>query len=295
MPTSPARLYVILARDTPRAVVFRRGPSRQVQTISWNTANDTFDPGQWFKGRIYERRCDLSPSGKHLIYFAANHKPPYGTWTAVSRPPFLTALALWPKGDAWGGGGLFEKENVVLLNHPAYQMELAEGFVLPKNVRIKQCGFSSGGGEDSPVFDLRLRRDGWRRMEESKLTKHGINAKLSWTYDPPLTWAKTSPVKTSNELQMLIHGVHQRDGAWYLIEHILIDKITGSSFSLGPTDWADWDRDGDLLFAKDGQLFRLSRVKDKLEELNQSKLLIDLNDQKFANMPPSAEATRWRF
>ena len=23
----------------------------------------------------------------------------FGTWTAVSRPPFFTALALWPKGD----------------------------------------------------------------------------------------------------------------------------------------------------------------------------------------------------
>jgi cytochrome bd-type quinol oxidase subunit 2 len=28
--------------------------------------------GQWLKGRIYERRSDLSPDGKHLIYFAMN-------------------------------------------------------------------------------------------------------------------------------------------------------------------------------------------------------------------------------
>jgi hypothetical protein len=292
MPNSSARIYVVLAREAPVAVVFRRGPSRQVQLIEWNTANDTFEPGQWFKGRIYERRCDLSPSGKHLIYFAANHKPPYGTWTAVSRPPFLTALALWPKGDAWGGGGLFEKENVVLLNHPAYQMQLAEGFSLPRKVRVKQCGFASGGGEDSPVFDIRLRRDGWRRMEESKLTRHGSKAKLSWTYDPPLKWAKTNPVK-SHELQMLIHGVHQRDGAWYLVEHILIDKTSGASFSLGPTDWADWDRNGDLLFAKDGELFRLSCARGKLGTINESKLLIDLNGQKFSNVPASAEAIKW--
>lgn len=69
--------------------------------------------GQWFKGRIYERRCDLSPSGEKLIYFAAKYRSPLYTWTAVSRPPFLTALLLWPKGDAWGGGGLFNNERTI--------------------------------------------------------------------------------------------------------------------------------------------------------------------------------------
>ena len=61
-----------------------------------------------FKGRIYERRCDLSPDGQLLGYFAADRLSGFGTWTAVSRPPFLTALALWPKGDAWGGGAFFQ-------------------------------------------------------------------------------------------------------------------------------------------------------------------------------------------
>ena len=104
-PKSSVRLYALLARAAPVAVIFRRGPSRQVQLVLWKTDTDTFESGQWFKGRIYERRCDLSPSGRRLIYFAAKYRKPLYTWTAVSRPPFLTAVALWPKGDAWGGGG----------------------------------------------------------------------------------------------------------------------------------------------------------------------------------------------
>jgi hypothetical protein len=52
-----------LAREAPFALVFRRGPSKSALLIGWNTSNDTFQPGQWFKGRIYERRCDLSPTG----------------------------------------------------------------------------------------------------------------------------------------------------------------------------------------------------------------------------------------
>ena len=97
------RLSVILARDAPVGVIFRRGPTNWTQVIRWNTATDTFDAGQWFKGRIYERRCDLSPSGEKLIYFAAKHHlarnpdPSYrSSWTAISKIPYLTALALWP-------------------------------------------------------------------------------------------------------------------------------------------------------------------------------------------------------
>src|ERR1700760_351322 len=101
---SSTRLFVLLARDAPVGVILRRGPSKQVLMIHWNLKNDTFVHGQWLKARVYERRCDLSPEGDMLLYFAATHRKPYGTWSAVSRPPFFTALALWPKGDAWGGG-----------------------------------------------------------------------------------------------------------------------------------------------------------------------------------------------
>ena len=66
----PARLHVLLAREAPYAVVIRRGPAKQVCTVGWDRSTDAFTLGQWFKGRIYERRSDLSPDGKHLIYFA---------------------------------------------------------------------------------------------------------------------------------------------------------------------------------------------------------------------------------
>jgi len=66
----PARLFMVFARNSSTAVIFRRGPSKWVQLIKWNTKTDAFEPGQWFNGRIYERRADLSPDGSLLIYFA---------------------------------------------------------------------------------------------------------------------------------------------------------------------------------------------------------------------------------
>jgi hypothetical protein len=91
-----ARLYAIIARERRRAVVFRRGPSRLVRLLIWELGSDTLVGGQWLKGRIYEQRCDVSPDGEMLAYFAASYRPPFETWTAISRPPYLTALALWP-------------------------------------------------------------------------------------------------------------------------------------------------------------------------------------------------------
>src|SRR5689334_17597784 len=113
-PRPPCRLFMILARRAPRAVIFRRGPSDWFQLILWHTDADEIEYGQWFHGRIYVRRSDLSPDGSLLIYFArkitgrtlADRAYTYA-WTAISRPPYYTALALWPKGDCWHGGGLF--------------------------------------------------------------------------------------------------------------------------------------------------------------------------------------------
>ena len=52
----PCRLHFLLAREASTGVLFRRGPSRWVRLIKWNVADDTFEMGQWFKGRIYEKR-----------------------------------------------------------------------------------------------------------------------------------------------------------------------------------------------------------------------------------------------
>ena len=121
---APCRLYVILARDASVGVIFRRGPSKWVQIVLWDTASDTFSPGQWFHGRIYEKRCDLSPDGTFMIYFARkiNGRTIFDAeytyaWTAISRPPYLTALALWPKGDCWDGGGLSGSRAHARSNH----------------------------------------------------------------------------------------------------------------------------------------------------------------------------------
>lgn len=291
---SSVRLYVILARNAPKAVVFRRGSSKQVLLNLWHTDSDTFDEGQWLKGRIYERRCDLSPSGKFLIYFAANYKEPYFSWTAISKPPFLTALSLWQKGDGWGGGGLFKSESEILLNHRDDEMTLADGFKLPKEIKIKPFGARPGWGEDNPILDTRLIRDGWSLIQSGESTEHKLGAPIWIEFNPPIVWSKLNPMKHDFELREAINGLHERNGSWYITEHLIVNKNSDEAISLGKTDWADWDRNGELLFAKDGKIFRLGFNENKKpNRVENAKLLIDLSERKFEPKETPSEFSVW--
>ena len=58
----PPRLHIILAREASKAVVIRRGPTDWCRLSLWHTDADIFEHGQWFKGKIYPERSDLSPA-----------------------------------------------------------------------------------------------------------------------------------------------------------------------------------------------------------------------------------------
>jgi len=285
----PARLFVIRARKVPFAVVFRRGPSKLVRLIGWNTETDVFEGGHWLKGRIYERRCDLSPNGRYLIYFAADHKSPMYSWTAISKPPWLTAISLWRKGDCWGGGGLFATANTVWLNHPTAR--LAPGFEPCPRLTVKAAG---GSGEDQPIYGMHLKRDGWILVQEGKY-QHNSSRKsretgVSFTFDPPDIWERVSG--SGAGLRMVTHGFGEQDGDWYVVTHE-VAMPGGETVSMGRTDWADWDRNGDLLYAKDGKLFRLPPNHRGLFDPEERRELADFNSDRFRAIPPPDDAKRW--
>lgn len=57
--TPPPRLHLLVARDAPKILIIRRGPSKVFHLIAWNTETDEFEQGSWFRGRLYEYRSDL--------------------------------------------------------------------------------------------------------------------------------------------------------------------------------------------------------------------------------------------
>jgi hypothetical protein len=272
---------------------FRRGPSNRVLLTKWNLDRDTFEHGQWLNARVYERRCDLSPDGDMLLYFSASRRKPYLSWSAISPPPYFSALALWPKGDAWGGGGQFGSRSRILLNHREGEMALAEGFSVPKWLKVSQLGDHSGWGEDEPVWPIRLQGDGWKLTCYPERTKDDFGARVKFEFDPPMTWYKAHPFRSKEYgLQMSILGMGEKNGSWYLFEHALVGK-NGIIESIGRSDWADWSSEGDLLFAQSGCLYRLRYKKGALGPIETSEEIADFSNLVFENKEPSEGVCQW--
>jgi hypothetical protein len=301
VPTSPpkttnpdsARLYVIIARNVRSAIVFRRGPVRKVRLLNWNLETDKLTPGQWFFGRVYERRCDLSPDGRLLAYFAGNHRKPFGTWTAISRPPYFTALALWPKGDTWGGGALFDSARSLQLNHIAMHRKLApiKDTSVPSDLTVAGLSPITGWGEDDPIMSIRLVRDGWTVQRQT--WKRGTSKEISYVFDPPgeRTRQLSRGHKKPFTLRVLLHGLHEQGGRWNVETADLSDAAGQTVRDFGRIDWIDADHNGDILLARDGKLERLARKH--FATSTPPRVIADLNAMTFEPMVAPDWARSW--
>jgi hypothetical protein len=117
---SPAcRLFVITAAAAPVAVILRHGPSKWYHVTRWDMSRDVFEPGAWFRGRLYEDKCDVSPDGVLFLYAAFKRIKYQGkyvySYSAVSRTPWLHALALWSHQSTYEGGGRFVDNRSLIL------------------------------------------------------------------------------------------------------------------------------------------------------------------------------------
>jgi len=259
---------VLLAREAPTGLVIRRGPSKQVCTLLWNRERDIFQIGQWLKGRIYARRTDLSPDGRYFIYFAMNGRwqsATKGSWTAISRTPYLKAIALFPKGDCWNGGGLFTSNNHYWLNHSCGQDQLT---ATKEVLRDKQFRPDQNyGNESTGVYYPRLMRDGWKLVG----TKEHARWNQVTIFEKPLIkgWL----------LRKLAHAeVNSGPGkSCYWDEHELIHAKSSQPIRCPEWEWAELDGKR-LVWASEGKLFAARLTAAGLTNEHE---LYDFNEMKF--------------
>jgi hypothetical protein len=281
------RIFGICASASPRVVLMRRGPTKHVLCVLWNTATHEFFAGQWFKGRIYEERCGLSPNGDKLVYLAANQKPPLYAWTAVSRPPFLTALVLWPNNGTWGGGGIWDTNRRLMLNMMGVPT-LGKGFQKPPELDVRPIAPWAGRGEDDPISTMRMKRDGWVLSDEGAPNHVKIGVPWSWEYARPVCWRKS---RGNFSLERRLLGVGEANGSWYVYEHRLLDVEGNLIQDYGRSDWADWSQAGEVLLTRNGKVHRV--VVENKTGPAEPEALIDLAPLRFEPMLPPANATRW--
>lgn len=253
------RLFLRFAREAPVAIILRRGPTRWVQLIRWDTATDTFEEGQWFNGRIYEHYADLSPDGELLIYgarkegAAKRRRYPSGDigecWTAISRPPYLTALALWGHPGFCVGGGQFERPRVAAV---ATSPGLARaGSAVPwgkLRVRFQDAQHRLGNDLDALA--------GWSPVDASaKKVGDWLYWRLDTFYERK---CQTSDVLLWRRSMLREQGQQ----AARLQDHFYVRNVA-AEIDLGELDAADFDFSGRLVIARDGKILVCERPESE--------------------------------
>lgn len=263
----PARIHLLAAKEAPFVVVIRRKPSRLCHIMCWNTKNDHFEYGSWFRGRIYEKRSDVSFDGKYMVYLAMGSSGE--TWTGVCQPPFLKTYVDWENCGTWHGGGVFTANRLLEINagyaeSVAFEAIEKAGSKLPFRCKTLE---NPGYGEDEGVLYPRLERDGFRRIGPlgEEVVVPGIGYHTVCKNDPG--WV-VRPSRSHPELRLRYRGYssgHGRIFEWDLPEHpgLLDDKVC----------WATYDSLGQLIVAREGILYRY-QLKDLLD--HKPSAVIDL-------------------
>ncbi len=236
------RLFALVASAARIAVVFRRGPTKQVQMLHWDLERDVVTPGQWLSGRIYNERCGLSPNGRLLVYFAGKFKTKIATFTAVSRPPFFTALALWPDGSTWGGGGFFEGDRRLILNYGRVIDELGDHKSIPEGFEVSHVVEyrARHGSEETPEAS-----QGWTLKTRGVDGVPGPDSKMRVVFAEPWVQEKRDPARPRRSLERWWLGMFETDGPLCMYSYRVVDyDARGKPVhveELGRLDWADWD------------------------------------------------------
>ena len=282
------RIFGIVARKSPRALILRRGPSKQVLAILWHTDTDEFHAGQWFKGRIHEHRCDLSPSGTRFIYYAESHRGPFKQWTAISRPPFLTALALWAGGGSFGGGGIFDGERAIRLNNGGLKLRPEKNFRLPPSFVVKPYLANENPKQLWPLERSLLQRNEWRWHKQGEWKRIRRDGRTDFAMKSPEVWWK---VRGNWILELSLHGPGEPGESRHKSSYRILDLAGNEMRDMGRSDWADWSIDGQVLLGRAGRMWRVP-VSHKAGP-GEPRELIDLRSHRFFATPPPDEAKIW--
>jgi hypothetical protein len=238
----PPRLYVLPARSAPVAVVLRRGPTDWCQVLRWDVLEGRVERGAWLHGTLYPRRCDVSPDGRLLCYFALTSRPPpWDTYVAVSKVPWLTALAAWRIGSTWTPPCQFHPDGALGVGIAEHDPPDHGSLPLP---RRPLTPYPPAQASPFALGDVanELRR-GWE-LDESEP-------------DAVLAIRRPSPADPSVMLVMAHRGHVSAGHAIAGVEARYRLEQAGGAAPLEDVTWADWDGNGRLMAATDSGALEL--------------------------------------
>lgn len=113
--------------DKANTMVLWYRKSRKVNyffQINYGGKKEKIILGAKFHGKIFAERCDLSPDGHYFVYFAMGMSTTSGKaiqscWTAICRPPKITADVFLEQYDTWGTGSRFIDDKTLYVSYGA--------------------------------------------------------------------------------------------------------------------------------------------------------------------------------
>ncbi|UUC45147.1 hypothetical protein [Flavobacterium cerinum] len=263
----------------------------------WNLDNDTLEPGQWINKKVLMRNCDISPSGKYLIYPIDNfensdYRDNSNNRTAICKPPFWTALTVWEHDHALfdTGGGLFADEKTVLLN--LYTTQAHKEYPVPSDLNVSRFHtrkeYSPWKGHINLLHEHRLEMNGWTEQndpdfiqkETEQLTVKNVSE--HWlaidrrSIEPivPKLWKKSITNSTALYMITFYHVEHRKNVDLFYVGKK--DKKT----KLKGIKWADIDNRNRIIATMGGKLYASKIATDGSVDYTNLELLHDLNPLK---------------
>jgi hypothetical protein len=273
------RIFAIPALRAPVVAVITRGPSTWCHVGRWDLERPLYEPGSWLRGTLYPQRCDLSPDGRWLTYFTLKASASWdvgGTYLAISRLPWLRALAAWGTAGTWTSGLHFVEDSRVWDLPPPEVGDVAPcrrrygmRFTTAQSFAVER----RRGWTEAPGTPPRDPNDAWDERRSGRIVMHKQQPGRS---EPALLEVRGDYA----EFRALL-GI-RNDVSYGL-------RSGGSVVPLPDAQWADWDGEGRLLVAtRDGRL-QIRRVSGT----ESSVAWEDAVPTTPAPSPPPAEAGRW--
>lgn len=250
------------------AVIARRGG--WVLLARWDLRTARVEHGAWFRGTIYQRRCDVSPDGVWFYYFALKGGRAFH---AVSRLPWLTSLALWRDDTTYGGGAHFEAVAArgAARGGVAFRDPADDGTIAPLT---KHHGMRLVPHPAVPYSAERRR--GWREHPHARppaANDHFDERRAQWLVRDQPTGARRLELRDRGYQR----GRFEGRAPAYALDGEPLEGVT----------WADWDRRGRLLIAtREGSL----EIRDHRGHLREACSLVGIAPD--PRVAPST-ATRW--
>jgi hypothetical protein len=261
--------------------VLRRGPTRWSHVGRWDVDRQVYTPGAWFRGNLYPQRCDLSPDGRWLCYFTlkATARWPVGpTYVAISRLPWLTALAAWGTCGTWTRGAHFvDDKRVWQVGEPAAgdaapcRKKLGLALTRPHTFAVER----RRGWTETADTPPRAPTDMWdeRRADDVKMEK--------------------AQPRSKGAVRLTVHGRFAAFRSSLPGDRASTHYELASprqSVALDDVQWADWTADGRMLAAtRDGRL----QIRDVTGRGVAVRWETNLAPLEPDPTPPPADASRW--